>query len=319
MTAAIGTLFGGGEMLAIDRIRRDPRTQPRNHINHEVVERYRDAMEAGDAFPPVTVFFDGAEYWLADGWHRVCAALCLGWQGIVVEIRPGGLRDAEWHSFSVNAKHGYARGRDDVERILNRIFADPEWSKKGLRAIHRHTHIPWSTVQYKYGKFVSSGQFGQMGKKPTMREAERQDGTTYEIETAPIGRAADVWRQTDIEESTGAPSDWRGKIKPAEDDDEDEPHPRQGCGNCKHSLYVTGSGSLICLMFEKETSWDSLIGEECPCWEPDPNNEDFQQEEDDEPEPDDDGDDRFAFKAFPPEHAQPPAAFAGWSNSCLRS
>src|SRR4051794_28372299 len=75
MTAAIGTLFGGGALLSIDRIRRAPRPQPRNHINHEVVERYRDAMEAGDAFPPVTVFFDGEEYWLADGWHRVCAAL----------------------------------------------------------------------------------------------------------------------------------------------------------------------------------------------------------------------------------------------------
>jgi hypothetical protein len=191
MTAApIGTLFGGGPLLAIDRIRRDGRTQPRNHINHDVVERYRDAMEAGDAFPPVTVFFDGEEYRLADGWHRVCAALCLGWQGIAAEVLPGGLRDAEWHSFSVNATHGYPRDKDDVGRILRRIFEDPVWSAKGLREISRHCGIPWSTVQYKHGKFVSSGQTGQLGMKPSMREAERADGTTYEIETRNIGRQA---------------------------------------------------------------------------------------------------------------------------------
>src|SRR3954454_18408873 len=156
MTAAIGTLFGGGELLSIDRIRRDPRTQPRNHISHEVVERYRDAMEAGDAFPPVTVFFDGTDYWLADGWHRVCAALCLGWQGIAAEVLPGGLRDAEWHSFSANATHGYPRGRDDVGRILGRIFRDPEWTAKGLREISRHTSIPFETVRRRYGKAVST-------------------------------------------------------------------------------------------------------------------------------------------------------------------
>jgi hypothetical protein len=47
------------ETLPIASIRRDPRTQPRNHIDHEVAERCRDAMAEGDEFPSVTVFFDG--------------------------------------------------------------------------------------------------------------------------------------------------------------------------------------------------------------------------------------------------------------------
>src|SRR3954471_13541208 len=121
MNAPIGTLFGGEPLLSIDRIRRDPRPQPRNHINHDVVERYRDAMDAGDVFPPLIVFWDGAEYWLADGWHRVCGALCLGWQGIAAEVLPGGLREAEWYAFSANATHGYPRDKDDAGRILGRI------------------------------------------------------------------------------------------------------------------------------------------------------------------------------------------------------
>ena len=31
-------------------------------------------MEEGAIFPPVTVFFDGEHFWLADGFHRVQAA-----------------------------------------------------------------------------------------------------------------------------------------------------------------------------------------------------------------------------------------------------
>ena len=190
--------------LRIDQIRRDPRTQPRNHVDHEVAERYRDCLGEGDEFPPVTVFFDGTEYWLADGWHRVCAALCLGWQGIAAEIRPGGLRDAEWHSFSVNATHGYPRDEDDVGRILGRIFRDPEYLAKGLREISRHCSIPLTTVHRRYGKVAASVPPEQMGMKPSTREVVRS-GINYEMNTADIGRRAPefidndaTWHEPDI-------------------------------------------------------------------------------------------------------------------------
>lgn len=195
--------------LAIDQIRRDPRTQPRNHIDHEVAERYRDAMAEGDQFPPVTVFFDETDYWLADGWHRVQAAMLLDWTEIEVEVHEGGLREAEWFSFSVNATHGYPRGKDDVGHILSRIFKDPEWSAKPLREIQRHTAVPWTTVRRHHDRFAS-GPVAQI--KPAEREVTR-GGMTFRMNTTNIGaRSAEpaavppVWYQTDIEDFTGPPT-----------------------------------------------------------------------------------------------------------------
>lgn len=308
MTAAIGTLFGGGEMLAIDRIRRDPRTQPRNHINHEVVERYRDAMEAGDAFPPVTVFFDGTDYWLADGWHRVCAALCLGWQTIAIEVRPGGLREAEWHSFSVNATHGYPRGKDDAGRILGRIFGDPEWSAKPLREIHRHTSIPWTTVQNHHVRFLS-GRPNQI--KPVEREVER--GTSsYTMNTANIGRspapeqsyeARHRWTPEDIADyaarhrvdENGNPVEYDDEADDDTDDEVDD-DARRGCAHCRFMEWHDSFQAWECTVYRKETGPDNIAGYSCPAWEEEP-------PEDEAATPE--RDPKFAFAAFPPEHAKP--------------
>ena len=55
-------------------IRRDGGTQPRKILDQAAVEAYAEAMKKGAVFPPVTVFYDGEEYWLADGFHRMSAA-----------------------------------------------------------------------------------------------------------------------------------------------------------------------------------------------------------------------------------------------------
>ena len=59
--------------LAINLIRLDGGTQPRAEVNGPTVADYAEDMLAGASFPPVTVFYDGAHYWLADGFHRCLA------------------------------------------------------------------------------------------------------------------------------------------------------------------------------------------------------------------------------------------------------
>lgn len=56
--------------LNIGLIRIDGGTQARESINQEAVQEYAEAIAQGATFPPVTIFFDGAEPWLADGFHR---------------------------------------------------------------------------------------------------------------------------------------------------------------------------------------------------------------------------------------------------------
>ena len=60
--------------LDIDQIRTDGGTQPRAELLIETIEDYAEQMQRNAEFPPVVVFFDGKEYWLADGFHRLAAA-----------------------------------------------------------------------------------------------------------------------------------------------------------------------------------------------------------------------------------------------------
>lgn len=50
------------------------------------------AKAAGVVFPPI-VFFDGADYWLADGFHRLIAAEELGLTEFDADVREGTRRD----------------------------------------------------------------------------------------------------------------------------------------------------------------------------------------------------------------------------------
>ena len=39
-------------------------TQPRAELTFDVMEDYAEQMRSGAKFPPITVFFDGKDYWL---------------------------------------------------------------------------------------------------------------------------------------------------------------------------------------------------------------------------------------------------------------
>jgi ParB-like chromosome segregation protein Spo0J len=61
----------------------------------EKVSEIAQAMLRGDPIPPVTVRFDGENYWLQDGFHRIAAALSLDRGEVDAEITPGNLADIE--------------------------------------------------------------------------------------------------------------------------------------------------------------------------------------------------------------------------------
>lgn len=69
-----GARPGRLETIAVKNIRTDGGTQARSFLRESVVGDFAEEMRRGDKFPAVVVFHGGANYWLADGFHRVEAA-----------------------------------------------------------------------------------------------------------------------------------------------------------------------------------------------------------------------------------------------------
>ncbi len=127
--------------LPISSIRMDGGTQTRAALDSTTCAEYADAMKAGAIFPPVTVFHDGTDYWLADGFHRVEGARLAGLQDIPAEIRQGTQRDARLFAVGANQTHGLRRTNADKRRAASALLDDPEWSQWSDREIARRCGV----------------------------------------------------------------------------------------------------------------------------------------------------------------------------------
>lgn len=100
-------------------------------VTPERVQQFMDAMEAGDVFPPITLFWDEAHraLWLADGFHRVQASRRIG-DTIRAHIYAGDIDAAVEYAATCNARHGLpmtsADKRAAVKRIVTLHRDDPE-------------------------------------------------------------------------------------------------------------------------------------------------------------------------------------------------
>ena len=132
--------------LALSMIRTDGGTQPRAGLNSEVVDEYAEAMTSGVEFPTVTVFYDGTDYWLTDGFHRLEAAKKIGSLTIRADVRQGTRREAILHSVGVNATHGLRRSNADKRRAVLTLLNDPEWSLWSNREVARRCGVSLDLV-----------------------------------------------------------------------------------------------------------------------------------------------------------------------------
>ena len=123
--------------IEIEKIRIDGGTQARAAINYTVVDEYAAIIREGDDFDPVVVYHDGAEYWLADGFHRYHAYRKAMAIEMPAEIRQGSLRDAVLFSLGSNATHGLRRTNADKEKAVMTMLKDGEWAAWSDREIAR--------------------------------------------------------------------------------------------------------------------------------------------------------------------------------------
>lgn len=119
---------GDSSVLNLKLIRDDSSIQSRVKMDESVISDYAEKMESGEKFPPVVVFLDGTDHWLADGFHRVHAARAAGFKEIEAEVRMGTKRDAILWSLGANGKHGLQRTNEDKRYAVEQMLADEEWS-----------------------------------------------------------------------------------------------------------------------------------------------------------------------------------------------
>ena len=153
--------------LHLDEIRTDGGTQPRDKIDDEVVQRYVEALKAKATFPPIVVYYDGEDYWLADGFHRLKAYRELKRQKVAVEIHQGSRREAILHAVGANAEHGLPRTREDVRRAIDTLLRDPEWSQWSDREIARWCKVHHSTVSARRRNFVTNQETNEESSNVT--------------------------------------------------------------------------------------------------------------------------------------------------------
>jgi hypothetical protein len=97
-------------------------------------------------FPPVVLFSDGQERWLADGFHHVLAARMSGLAEIAADVRAGTQRDAFLYGIGANSTHGLPRSNADKRKAVALLLADAEWSQWNNREIARRCRVARSVV-----------------------------------------------------------------------------------------------------------------------------------------------------------------------------
>ena len=128
-------------MFNIELIRIDKGTQSRVSISQETVDDYARQMDDGAKFPPVIVFHDGVEYYLADGFHRYFATQKLKGKGIAADVINGTLREAILYSLKANQLHGLRPTSNDKRKSVATMLEDSEWMSWADRAISRHCGV----------------------------------------------------------------------------------------------------------------------------------------------------------------------------------
>lgn len=264
-------------VVPLNAIRLDGGTQIRTGIDEAVVAEYAEVLGAGRHLPPLCVFEDGADYWLADGFHRWHAlkkigrteALCYGYRG--------SRRDALLAAVRANHHHGLRRTNEDKRRAVEVLLADPEWSKNANRWIAEVAGVGPHLVQavrdqlcaahscQQGGIEVRVGQDGRKRRVPAVnREQAPQpaDGTPSAVDAAlqtSVGFDACVTRIRDLahsgEKLAGGPgggyliarlADYAGHLESAADLlKEVKPRARcqtcggQGCDACQQLGYLS--------------------------------------------------------------------------------
>lgn len=176
--------------INILNIRIDGGTQPRQEINYDVVKDYAELMRDGVVFPPVTVFFDGAEYWLADGFHRYHGHKSNATATIEAEVINGSVDDAEEYSFTANGGRGNDLTKEDKKAIIRRMLLKERYAEWSQERIAKHVHVS--------AMFVSRVKASMEIKDEPKTKKFIKDGVEKEMNVSNIGRKTQPAKEPEV-------------------------------------------------------------------------------------------------------------------------
>lgn len=116
--------------VKLNDIRIDGGTQGRVVIDQQHVYHMVEMMKEGYEFDPIDTNFDGATYWLVDGFHRYHAYKLIGIKEVDIKYTPGTQAEAVIRSYGVNARHGLPRSFEDKKKVVEEALANPDLKDK---------------------------------------------------------------------------------------------------------------------------------------------------------------------------------------------
>lgn len=167
------------QKIKLDKINVDGDLQVRDKIIEEAVREYAEVISNGGKMPPITLFFDGSLYHLADGWHRYFAHKQAAFPEIEAEIREGSRRDAILFAVSANDKHGLRRTNADKRRSVLVLLEDFEWSEWNNTKIAEVCGVS--------ATFVDKIRKEMNTPSPTVRKVSR-GGVEYDMDVSKMAR-----------------------------------------------------------------------------------------------------------------------------------
>lgn len=175
------------DIIKIDAIRLDGGTQTRGWMDQDNVADYAELMKNGVVFPPVQIIYDGENYWLTDGFHRVSAAKKAGIADIAADITPGTLQDAQWASYAANKSHGLRRNRHDTQRAIDAALLHPNGANLSDRQIAEYIGCSHPTVGSRRAHLVATG------KITSQDERTGKDGRTINTQEIGLKHQVEQW------------------------------------------------------------------------------------------------------------------------------
>jgi len=139
-------------------------TQLRIEMSESVIADYAEAMERGDEFPPVLVFYDESKsrYILVDGFHRFHAHMkARPNDPILADQRMGTVEEARWASLAANKSHGLRRSNADKRNAVTQALLHPFSVDNSNRQIANHVGVAESTVRAIRDELIVTARIAQ--------------------------------------------------------------------------------------------------------------------------------------------------------------